>query len=174
MSGLDDNQSLSSSTHPADWSSSGSTNGMSFLDSSSEDASPPEHIYSAPVVAKREEQAVTRSKFLVFLVLLLAVSGAAAATYLLTEDQEQHDFEATVSFQEMARSFPDSSNVADADMALLQCSSLQLLDPRFRMSHSRNLTSSSTLWMPIRYSYLLKLQRIQTLVGRLLLSPTSP
>jgi hypothetical protein len=106
MSGSDDNKSLLSSTQPADWSCSGSTNGMSFFDSSSGDASPPKHIYSAPVVAKREEQAVTRSKFFVFLVLLLAVSGAGTATNLLMVDEEQKSFEATVS-QEKAGSSPD-------------------------------------------------------------------
>jgi hypothetical protein len=174
MTGSDDNKSLLSSTQPADWSSSGGTNGMSFFDSSSGDASPPEHIYSAPVVAMREEQAVTRSKFFVFLVLLLAVGGAGTATNLLMVDEEQKDFEATVSFQEKARSFPDSSNVTDADMALLQCSSLQVLHPRFRLWQDRKLTRSSTLWIPIRYSYLLKLQRMQALVGHLLLFPTSP
>eukprot|EP00980_Cylindrotheca_fusiformis_P022615 scaffold9514_cov106-Cylindrotheca_fusiformis.AAC.4 len=83
-----------SSSHPTDWSTSDSYNGMSHQDSSSGADSPEPVEYVAPDVANREQKAVTRSKFLVFFALLLAVSGAATATYLLMKEQERDDFEA--------------------------------------------------------------------------------
>eukprot|EP00980_Cylindrotheca_fusiformis_P024027 scaffold11398_cov125-Cylindrotheca_fusiformis.AAC.3 len=76
-----------SSRHPSD-----------HMDSSSGADSPEPVAYVAPDVANREQKAVNRSKFLVFLTLLLAVSGAATATYLLMEDEERGDFEASCSF----------------------------------------------------------------------------
>eukprot|EP00980_Cylindrotheca_fusiformis_P005525 scaffold1170_cov122-Cylindrotheca_fusiformis.AAC.33 len=84
-----------SPSHPSDWSTNESNNGMSNLDSSDAADSPQPVEYVAPDVANREQKAVTRSKFLVFFVLLLAVSGTAAATYILMEDEEQGDFEAS-------------------------------------------------------------------------------
>eukprot|EP00980_Cylindrotheca_fusiformis_P001738 scaffold403_cov113-Cylindrotheca_fusiformis.AAC.2 len=84
-----------SQSHPSDWSTNESTNGMSNLDSSDAADFPQPVEYVAPDVANREQKAVTRSKFLVFFVLLLAVSGTAAATYILMEDEEQGDFEAS-------------------------------------------------------------------------------
>eukprot|EP00980_Cylindrotheca_fusiformis_P003246 scaffold735_cov116-Cylindrotheca_fusiformis.AAC.16 len=82
------------SSIPGDWSVTENSNGMSQFDSSAGGSTVEPVEYSAPDVAKREQKAVTRSKFLVFFVLLLAVSGAAAATYLLTATEEQNDFEA--------------------------------------------------------------------------------
>eukprot|EP00980_Cylindrotheca_fusiformis_P009279 scaffold2032_cov122-Cylindrotheca_fusiformis.AAC.1 len=78
------------SSYTGDW-STGSNSGMS---STGED-SPKPVDYTAPDVAKREERAVAGSKILVFCVLLLAVCGAATATYLLMENQERKDFEAS-------------------------------------------------------------------------------
>eukprot|EP00980_Cylindrotheca_fusiformis_P024868 scaffold12634_cov112-Cylindrotheca_fusiformis.AAC.2 len=85
--------------YPSDWSTSGSNQGMSQYDSSVGGDTPEPVEYVAPDVANREEKAVTRSKILVLLVLLLAVSGAATATFLLMESEEQNDFEAAVSYQ---------------------------------------------------------------------------
>eukprot|EP00980_Cylindrotheca_fusiformis_P009538 scaffold2090_cov103-Cylindrotheca_fusiformis.AAC.4 len=82
-----------SSSQPSDWSTNESNNGMSHLDSSDAADSPRPVEYVAPDVANREQKAVTYLKFLVFFVLLVAVSGAAAATYILMEDEEQGDFE---------------------------------------------------------------------------------
>eukprot|EP00980_Cylindrotheca_fusiformis_P002908 scaffold675_cov103-Cylindrotheca_fusiformis.AAC.19 len=82
------------SSYPGDWSTKGSTNGISQHDYSTGGDSPEPLEYSAPAVADREEKAVTSVKFLFFLVLLLSVSGAATATFLLMEDQERNDFEA--------------------------------------------------------------------------------
>eukprot|EP00980_Cylindrotheca_fusiformis_P013753 scaffold3541_cov116-Cylindrotheca_fusiformis.AAC.6 len=88
-----------SSSQPSDWSSN--DNGMSPMDSSSGGGSSPQPVeYAAPDVANREQKAVNRSKFLVFFVLLLAVSGTASATYFLMKDEEQGDFEASVSCEE--------------------------------------------------------------------------
>eukprot|EP00980_Cylindrotheca_fusiformis_P003252 scaffold735_cov116-Cylindrotheca_fusiformis.AAC.22 len=87
------------SSYTSDWSTSESNTGMSQYDSSAGGDTPEPVEYIAPHVANREEKAVTRSKFLFFLVLLLAVSGAATATYLLMESGEQNDFEAAVSFR---------------------------------------------------------------------------
>eukprot|EP00980_Cylindrotheca_fusiformis_P027900 scaffold22566_cov138-Cylindrotheca_fusiformis.AAC.1 len=81
-----------SSSHPTDWSTSESNNGMTHSDSSHGGDTPEPPVYVAPDVANREEKAVTRSKFLVFLVLLLAVSGAAAATYILMEEEQSNNF----------------------------------------------------------------------------------
>eukprot|EP00980_Cylindrotheca_fusiformis_P006583 scaffold1389_cov122-Cylindrotheca_fusiformis.AAC.1 len=84
--------SKSSGGHPTDWSANESNNGMTHYDSSHGGDTPEPPVYVAPDVANREEKAVTRSKFLVFLVLLLAVSGAAAATYILMEEEQSNDF----------------------------------------------------------------------------------
>eukprot|EP00980_Cylindrotheca_fusiformis_P013959 scaffold3628_cov112-Cylindrotheca_fusiformis.AAC.1 len=82
-------------SYPGDWSATGSTsNGMSQNESSTGGDSPQPLEYTAPAVANREEKAVTRAKFLFFFVLLLAVCGTAAATFLLMENQERNDFEA--------------------------------------------------------------------------------
>eukprot|EP00980_Cylindrotheca_fusiformis_P009545 scaffold2090_cov103-Cylindrotheca_fusiformis.AAC.11 len=81
-----------SSNHPTDWSTSESNNGMSHNDSSHGGDTPEPPVYVAPDVANREEKAVTRSKFLVFLVLLLVVSGAATATYVLMKQEQSNDF----------------------------------------------------------------------------------
>eukprot|EP00980_Cylindrotheca_fusiformis_P031559 scaffold26555_cov137-Cylindrotheca_fusiformis.AAC.1 len=78
----------------SDWSTSGSNAGMSQHDSSSGEDSFEQAEYTAPVVAEREEEAVTRAKCFFFLVLLLAVGGAATATYTLMENQERNDFRA--------------------------------------------------------------------------------
>eukprot|EP00980_Cylindrotheca_fusiformis_P003255 scaffold735_cov116-Cylindrotheca_fusiformis.AAC.25 len=83
------------SPFPSDDSATESNNGMSHYDSAGGDTPEPVE-YVAPDVANREEKAVTRSKILVLLVLLLAVSGAATATYLLMESQEKNDFEAAL------------------------------------------------------------------------------
>eukprot|EP00980_Cylindrotheca_fusiformis_P013708 scaffold3523_cov110-Cylindrotheca_fusiformis.AAC.3 len=83
-----------------DWSTSESNNGMSHYDSSHGGDTPEPPVYVAPIVANREEKAVTRSKFLVFLVLLLAVSGAATATYVLMKQEQSNDFAVAVSFGE--------------------------------------------------------------------------
>eukprot|EP00980_Cylindrotheca_fusiformis_P010180 scaffold2265_cov98-Cylindrotheca_fusiformis.AAC.4 len=83
------------SSYTADWSTTGSNAGMSQNDSSTGGDSPMPADNTAPDVAKREERAVARSKILVFFVLLLAVCGAATATYLLMENQERKDFEAS-------------------------------------------------------------------------------
>eukprot|EP00980_Cylindrotheca_fusiformis_P005913 scaffold1246_cov134-Cylindrotheca_fusiformis.AAC.5 len=80
-------------THPGDESTIGSHNGMSQHDSSTGGDSPEPATYTAPAIADREEKAVTRSKFLVFIVLLVAVIGVATATYLLMENEERNDFE---------------------------------------------------------------------------------
>eukprot|EP00980_Cylindrotheca_fusiformis_P025766 scaffold14577_cov118-Cylindrotheca_fusiformis.AAC.2 len=77
-----------------DGSTAGSNAGMSQFDDSIGADSPEPVKYVAPAVAQREEKAVTRSKFLFFFVLVLAVSGAATATYLLMESQEYNDFRA--------------------------------------------------------------------------------
>eukprot|EP00980_Cylindrotheca_fusiformis_P021240 scaffold8164_cov89-Cylindrotheca_fusiformis.AAC.1 len=82
------------SKHRGDRSTARSNAGMSQFDDSSGTDSPEPVKYEAPAVAHREEKAVTRSKFLFFFVLVLAVSGAAAATYLLMESQEYNDFRA--------------------------------------------------------------------------------
>eukprot|EP00980_Cylindrotheca_fusiformis_P004972 scaffold1054_cov124-Cylindrotheca_fusiformis.AAC.12 len=84
-----------SSSHPSDWSSNESNTGLSHVDSSSGADSPEPVVYVAPDVAKREQKAVNFSKFLVFFALLVAVSGAATATFLLMEEEEQSDFEAS-------------------------------------------------------------------------------
>eukprot|EP00980_Cylindrotheca_fusiformis_P017082 scaffold5247_cov130-Cylindrotheca_fusiformis.AAC.1 len=88
-----------SSSHPSDWSINESYAGNSHLDSSSGADSPEPVEYVAPDVAKREQQAVNRSKLLVFFALLLAVGGAATATFLLMEEEERGDFEVSVSSQ---------------------------------------------------------------------------
>eukprot|EP00980_Cylindrotheca_fusiformis_P027750 scaffold22552_cov122-Cylindrotheca_fusiformis.AAC.1 len=72
-------------------SDNGTTHHDSFHDADS--LEPAVHV--APVVANREEKAVTRSKFLVFFVLLLAISGAAGATYVLMEEEQQNEFGVT-------------------------------------------------------------------------------
>eukprot|EP00980_Cylindrotheca_fusiformis_P001079 scaffold302_cov106-Cylindrotheca_fusiformis.AAC.4 len=82
------------SSYTSDWSTSGSDTGMSQYDSSGGGGTSEPAEYIAPCVANQEEKAVARSKFLFFLVLLLAVSGATTATYLLMESVEQNDFEA--------------------------------------------------------------------------------
>eukprot|EP00980_Cylindrotheca_fusiformis_P011574 scaffold2738_cov119-Cylindrotheca_fusiformis.AAC.10 len=82
------------SKYQGDWSSAGSNAGMSQFDSSTGGDSPEPVKYGVPAVAHKEEKAVTRSKFLFFFVLLLAVSGAATATYLLMESEEYNDFRA--------------------------------------------------------------------------------
>eukprot|EP00980_Cylindrotheca_fusiformis_P000559 scaffold143_cov133-Cylindrotheca_fusiformis.AAC.4 len=84
-----------SSSHPSDWSTNESNTGLSHLDSSDGGDSPKPVEYVAPDVANREQKAVSRSKFLVFFALLLAVSGAATATFILMEEQERDDFEAS-------------------------------------------------------------------------------
>eukprot|EP00980_Cylindrotheca_fusiformis_P019593 scaffold6796_cov103-Cylindrotheca_fusiformis.AAC.2 len=84
-----------SSRHLSDWSSNGSTTGISHLDSSSGGDSPQPIEYVAPDVAKREQKAVNRSKLLVLVALLLSVGGAATATFLLMEGGDQDDFEAS-------------------------------------------------------------------------------
>eukprot|EP00980_Cylindrotheca_fusiformis_P021041 scaffold8055_cov156-Cylindrotheca_fusiformis.AAC.5 len=81
-------------SQPSDKSIPGSHSGMSQRDSSigvdfSELAE-----YTAPAVADREEKAVTRSKFLVCFVLLVAVSGTATGTYMLMRNEERSDFKA--------------------------------------------------------------------------------
>eukprot|EP00980_Cylindrotheca_fusiformis_P024481 scaffold11948_cov126-Cylindrotheca_fusiformis.AAC.1 len=81
-----------------DGSTAGSNAGMSQFDDSAGADSPEPAKYVAPAVAQREEKAVTRSKFLFFFVLVLAVSGAATATYLLMESQEYKDFRDGVSW----------------------------------------------------------------------------
>eukprot|EP00980_Cylindrotheca_fusiformis_P013961 scaffold3628_cov112-Cylindrotheca_fusiformis.AAC.3 len=86
------------SSYTNDLSISESNNGMSHSSASGETPEQVEH--TAPVVANQEEKAVTRSKLLFFLVLLLAVSGAATATYLLMESEERNDFETAVSVQQ--------------------------------------------------------------------------
>eukprot|EP00980_Cylindrotheca_fusiformis_P031057 scaffold25755_cov147-Cylindrotheca_fusiformis.AAC.1 len=83
-----------SSNRPGDWSFSGSNSGMSQFDTSAAGETPEPVEYSGPAVADQEEKAVSRSKLLFFLVLLLAVSGAATATYLLMEHEEHNDFQA--------------------------------------------------------------------------------
>eukprot|EP00980_Cylindrotheca_fusiformis_P007039 scaffold1477_cov94-Cylindrotheca_fusiformis.AAC.3 len=88
-----------SQPYSSDWSTSGSNHGMSQYDSSVGGDTPEPVEYIAPNVANREEKAVTRSKILVSLVLLLAVSGAATAVFLLMESEERNDFEAAVSYQ---------------------------------------------------------------------------
>eukprot|EP00980_Cylindrotheca_fusiformis_P019187 scaffold6514_cov102-Cylindrotheca_fusiformis.AAC.5 len=82
------------SSYPGDWSTNESNAGMSQYDSSTGGDSPMPAEYTAPAVANREEKAVTRAKMLFFFVLLVAVCGAATATYLLMEHQERNDFEA--------------------------------------------------------------------------------
>eukprot|EP00980_Cylindrotheca_fusiformis_P020946 scaffold7970_cov118-Cylindrotheca_fusiformis.AAC.2 len=82
------------SSYPGDWSITGSTNGMSQYDSSSGGDSPKPVEYTAPAVANREEKAVIRAKLLFFFVLLLAVSVAATATYIIMENEERNDFQA--------------------------------------------------------------------------------
>eukprot|EP00980_Cylindrotheca_fusiformis_P020871 scaffold7879_cov143-Cylindrotheca_fusiformis.AAC.3 len=86
-------------TYPGDESITGSHNGMSQHDSSTGGDSPEPATYTSPAVADREEKAVARSKFLVFIVLLMAASGAATAAYLLMENEERNDFETAVSCQ---------------------------------------------------------------------------
>eukprot|EP00980_Cylindrotheca_fusiformis_P010081 scaffold2237_cov107-Cylindrotheca_fusiformis.AAC.2 len=84
-----------SSSHPSSWSANGGNNGISNHDSSTGADSPEPVEYVAPVVANKEQKAVDLSKFLVFFVLLLAVSGTATATYFLMKDEEYGDFEAS-------------------------------------------------------------------------------
>eukprot|EP00980_Cylindrotheca_fusiformis_P010813 scaffold2446_cov106-Cylindrotheca_fusiformis.AAC.3 len=84
-----------SSSHPSDWSTNESNTGMSHFDSSSGADYPEPVAYVAPDVANREQKAVNRSKILVFSTLLLAVSGVAAATYMLMKDEEHGAFEAS-------------------------------------------------------------------------------
>eukprot|EP00980_Cylindrotheca_fusiformis_P024920 scaffold12726_cov148-Cylindrotheca_fusiformis.AAC.1 len=81
------------SSIPGDWSITETSNGMSQFESSAGGSTMERVEYTVPDVAKREEKAVTRSKFLVFFALLLTVSGAAVATFLLTASQERNDFE---------------------------------------------------------------------------------
>eukprot|EP00980_Cylindrotheca_fusiformis_P015814 scaffold4628_cov98-Cylindrotheca_fusiformis.AAC.1 len=83
-----------SSNHASDLSTSESYQGMSQLDSSQGADSPEPMVYVAPVVANKEQKAVARSKFLVFFVLLLAVSGAATATFILMNEEESNNFDA--------------------------------------------------------------------------------
>eukprot|EP00980_Cylindrotheca_fusiformis_P024698 scaffold12306_cov109-Cylindrotheca_fusiformis.AAC.1 len=85
-------------SHPSDWSYGESNTGMSHNDSSHDTPEPP--VYVAPDVANREEKAVNRSKILVFFVLLIAVCGAATATYILMEEEQYNDF--AVSFAGLA------------------------------------------------------------------------
>eukprot|EP00980_Cylindrotheca_fusiformis_P000323 scaffold78_cov96-Cylindrotheca_fusiformis.AAC.2 len=82
------------SKHRGDRSTARSNPGTSRFDKSTEEDSPQPLKCMAPVVADQEEKAVARSKFLFFFVLLLAVSGAATATYLLMESEEYNDFQA--------------------------------------------------------------------------------
>eukprot|EP00980_Cylindrotheca_fusiformis_P021046 scaffold8060_cov110-Cylindrotheca_fusiformis.AAC.4 len=82
-----------SSSQPSDKSANGSSTGLSPLDSSTGGDSPEPAIYVPPDVANREQQYVTRSKFLVFFTLLVAVSGAATAAFLVMKDEEYGDFE---------------------------------------------------------------------------------
>eukprot|EP00980_Cylindrotheca_fusiformis_P019955 scaffold7025_cov123-Cylindrotheca_fusiformis.AAC.14 len=85
---------------PSDFSTGDSNNGMSHHSSSHGGDTPEPEEYIAPDVAIREEKAVTRSKILVVFVLLLAVCGAAAATYIVMEDEQGDDFASGVSCQE--------------------------------------------------------------------------
>eukprot|EP00980_Cylindrotheca_fusiformis_P002323 scaffold541_cov138-Cylindrotheca_fusiformis.AAC.6 len=87
------------SSYPTDWSSE-SNAGMSQYDSSHGGDTPELPAYVEPDVANKEEKAVTRSKCLIVFVLLLAVSGAATATFLLMEKEQNNDFGAAVSCQE--------------------------------------------------------------------------
>eukprot|EP00980_Cylindrotheca_fusiformis_P014136 scaffold3716_cov69-Cylindrotheca_fusiformis.AAC.21 len=89
-----------SNSHQTGWSSGDSSNGMSHHDSSHGGDSPEPADYEAPDVAVREEKHVTRSKFLVFVVLLLAVGGAATATFVLMKEEQNNDF--TVAFAGLA------------------------------------------------------------------------
>eukprot|EP00980_Cylindrotheca_fusiformis_P001073 scaffold295_cov96-Cylindrotheca_fusiformis.AAC.3 len=82
------------SKHKGDRSSVGSNAGISQFDSSTSEDAPEPVEYAAPAVAEEEEKAVARSKLFFFFVLVLAVSGTAAATYLLTESGESNDFQA--------------------------------------------------------------------------------
>eukprot|EP00980_Cylindrotheca_fusiformis_P031379 scaffold26280_cov137-Cylindrotheca_fusiformis.AAC.1 len=82
-----------SSSRLSDRSTNESNTGLSPLDSSTGADSPEPIVYVAPDVANREQTAVTRSKILVFLTMLLAVSGTATAAFLLMEDQEYGNFE---------------------------------------------------------------------------------
>eukprot|EP00980_Cylindrotheca_fusiformis_P015018 scaffold4131_cov94-Cylindrotheca_fusiformis.AAC.2 len=82
------------SSYTCDWSTTGSNTGMSQYDSLSGGDFPEPVEYIAPSVANAEEKAVTHAKLLFFFVLLLAVSGAATATYVLMEHHERDDFEA--------------------------------------------------------------------------------
>eukprot|EP00980_Cylindrotheca_fusiformis_P011571 scaffold2738_cov119-Cylindrotheca_fusiformis.AAC.7 len=66
--------------------------GMSQYDESTAEDSPEPVERAAPAVADQEEKAVARSKLLFFFVLLLAVCGAATATYLVMENEEYNDF----------------------------------------------------------------------------------
>eukprot|EP00980_Cylindrotheca_fusiformis_P000327 scaffold78_cov96-Cylindrotheca_fusiformis.AAC.6 len=83
-----------SAKHRGDQSNGENSAGMSQFDDSTGAESPEPVKYVAPAVAHQEEKAVTRSKSLFFLVLALAVSGAATATYLLMESEEYDDFQA--------------------------------------------------------------------------------
>ena len=52
--------------------------------------------YVDPTVAAKEQKAVFWSKVMVVTVLLLAVSSMAAASYIITENQEYSEFETQV------------------------------------------------------------------------------
>eukprot|EP00980_Cylindrotheca_fusiformis_P002325 scaffold541_cov138-Cylindrotheca_fusiformis.AAC.8 len=81
-----------SPSYHSDWSTGDSNNGMPHNDSSHGGDTPELPDYVEPDVANKEEKAVTRSKFLVVFVLVLAVSGAATATFLLMEKEQNNNF----------------------------------------------------------------------------------
>lgn len=90
MSTADDSLSVASKsflTHPSDSTSSSGNGGSSSCET------PPPAVYNAPVVAKREDIAIGRAKFVVAFVLLLALAAMATTMYMLAEEQEQSNFE---------------------------------------------------------------------------------
>eukprot|EP00980_Cylindrotheca_fusiformis_P031564 scaffold26558_cov108-Cylindrotheca_fusiformis.AAC.1 len=65
-----------------------------FQDASvSTSSNPQRETYQPPEVAKREETNIQRAKFLVAIVILVAVCGVGTCTYLLVKDQEHTNFE---------------------------------------------------------------------------------
>ena len=75
----------------------GNTSGFGGSSLDDEKYKRPESSTQRNDVAKQEQQAVTRSKLLVAIFLILAACASAAGTYLFVQQQELNDFEDEVS-----------------------------------------------------------------------------
>ena len=79
------------------------TDSSNKIDTSS--ATSDHKIYSPPVVAQREQHAISVTKVILLVVLFLAVMAVASVTYLIITTQEQNEFENKV------RNFWDSCSL---------------------------------------------------------------